>query len=224
MEIISSHDFYAFCNRSDLTLLKRTYKKPKLFESKSDEMIKIFYPRRKFISSNQYKPYALRFRNNAEQLRTLGFITPTIKTLQYCPDLNTYIISYDKLPGVDFRVFSQNNKGIIHTLAAFIAKLHQKGIFFRSIHLENLLRLNNGDIALLDIVDIQFKKRAISSYLRFRNLKHLFQIKEDKQFWTHVNTAEFLKNYFKFAELSYFKRKIISFFLRISCPHIHGIR
>ena len=210
MEIISSHDFNALCNRRDLTLMKMTYKRPKLFESEAGEIIKIFYPRKKRFSSDRYKPYALRFCKNAEALQLRGFITPRINTLQYCPDLNVYVLAYTKLPGVDLRVFSTDNTAVIADVAEFIAKLHRHGIFFRAIHLENLLRLNNGDLALLDIVDIQFKKRAIPVYLRFRNLKHLFCVKEDRPFWANYGIANFLKIYFKSAGLSYWQRKVLS--------------
>ena len=213
METISSHDFYAFCERRDLTLLKTTYNRPKLFESKSGEIIKIFYPRKKLLSSNRYNPYALRFCNNALQLKKRGFITPEIQYVKHCPELNLHLISYQKLPGTDIRIYSMENKDIIEKVALFVAELHKKGIFFRSIHLENLLRLTNGNIALLDIVDIQFKKQEISSYLRYRNLKHLFKVKEDQAFWANYGIAHFLKIYFQQANISFIKRKIFSFLL-----------
>lgn len=213
METISSQDFYAFCKRSDLTLLKTTYDRPKLFESKNGEIIKIFYPRKKLLSSNRYKPYALRFCTNAEELKTRGVITPEIRSVKYCQDLNVYIITYQKLPGIDARVFSSENINIIPNIAAFIAELHQKGIFFRSIHLENLLCLTDNQLALLDIVDMQFKNRAISLYLRFRNLKHLFKIKEDQAFWANYGIAQFLKIYFQHAKISFIKRKLLTFLL-----------
>jgi hypothetical protein len=212
MEIISSHEFDAFCHRDDLTLLKSTYNRPKLFESVQGDIVKIFYPRKKRFSSNKFKPYAIRFHTNAKRLQSLGFQTPIIKTMMHCPELNTYILSYKKLPGVDLRVLTTRGqpKELIDSIASFIVNLHTKGIFFRSVHLENLLQLNSGDFALLDIVDVQFKRRPLSLFLRYRNLKHMFQIKDDVLFWSQLSIADFLKSYFKFANLPFFKKTVLT--------------
>lgn len=212
MEIISSHEFNAFCNRSDLTLLKTTYNRPKLFESTQGDIVKVFYPRKKRFSSNKYKPYAIRFHTNAKRLQSLGFVTPIIKNMQHCPELNTYTISYEKIPGVDVRVLTTDGQRpeIMESVAAYIANLHEKGIFFRSVHLENLLHLNNGDFALLDIVDVQFKRPSLSIYLRYRNLKHMFQVEDDKLYWSNYGIANFLKSYFQYAKLSFVKKKVLS--------------
>lgn len=210
MDIISSHEFQTLCNRSNISLLKTTYNRPKLFETDNGEMIKVFYPRKKRLSSDKFKPYAMRFCNNAERLRSFGFKTLVIKNIQFCPDLNTYIITYPKLPGVDARVLAKSDRSIINDIASLLADLHNNGIFFRSIHLENILCQSKGKLALIDIVDVQFKKNSLSTYLRFRNLKHLFLVKDDKKFWENYGIENFLKSYFKFSRLPYFSRMILS--------------
>ena len=139
MEIITSQTFHAFCQNKNSILLKTTYDRPKLLETSDGFMIKIFYPRKKRFSSDQFKPYAIRFYNNAEKLRAGGFHAPEIHSIYYCPDLNTYLLTYQKMEGEDTRVLA--NKGhheIIPDVAAYNA-LFMKRCIFRSMHLENLL-------------------------------------------------------------------------------------
>lgn len=206
MNRITKDEFYAICHQPNNILLKTTYDRPKMFETIDGMMIKVFYPRKKRYSSNTLKPYAIRFYQNAERLRTLGFNTPIIHSFQHCPELNTYVITYHKLKGNDARVLSQHNHALIHDVAAYIARLHDQGIFFRSLHLENLLYQSDGHFALLDIVDVQFKKNSLPFYLRYRNLKHMFRIADDRDFWNQFGVQHFLESYFKHTSLSFFSK------------------
>lgn len=211
MQVISSHEFYSLLNKPNIKQLKTTYNRPKLLETQDNEIIKIFYPRKKLISSNAYKPYALRFASNAKQLRDLGFETPIINNIQHCPELNTYVLTYKRLQGIDTRVLANNqHPDIINQVARFIAELHNKGVFFRSIHLENLLYQDNGHFALLDIVDVQFNNKPLATYMRFRNLKHFLLIKDDRLFWKNYGVNQFLDSYFQFSKISYISKKILS--------------
>lgn len=215
MVIISKHEFHTFCTRSNLKLLKFNINGPKIFETDDNEIIKVFYPRKKWLSSDRFIPYAKRFCDNAERLRNRGFKTLNITKVQYCRDLQTYIITYQKLSGVDARIVAQNDHSIVDNVASLLADLHNKGIFFRSIHLENILSQDDGKLALLDIVDVKFKNNPLSTYLRFRNLKHLFLIEDDKKFWEDYGIDNFLKAYFKYTHLSSFSKKMMLSGLKI---------
>lgn len=214
MDIISAHQLNDICNQKDNKVVQTICNKPKVLETKTGEMIKLFYPRKKRLSSNSYKPYALRFCNNARQLRSLNFTAPDIKKIQYCPDLMTHVVYYEKLTGetMDTCPAIKTQENII-PIVAFIAKLHSKGVFFRSIHLSNLLYNADGNFALIDISDVKFTKKSLPLYLRYRNLKHVLLYKEDQNFWNNFGVNNFLHHYFKFSNSSFFARKILTFLL-----------
>ena len=202
MEIITSEDFHHICFQKDSTLLKTTYDRPKLLETPAGEMVKIFYPRRKRFSSNSFKPYAIRFKANANRLRQLGFAAPHVENIKFCPDLRTYILIYQKIPGENARILANQNMDIIAAVAKYLVELHHQGIFFRSLHLENLLYQETEEFLLLDIVDVKFKKNPLNIFFRYRNLKHMFFIEDDATFWQSYGIEKFVEQYLKLAKLS----------------------
>ena len=214
MDIISADQFNDICNQKDSKVVQTICGKPKVLETESGEMVKLFYPRKKRVSSNSYKPYAVRFCNNARLLRSLDFIAPDIKKIQYCPELITHVVYYGKLAGetMDVCPAIKTPESII-PIVAFVARLHNKGVFFRSIHLSNLLYNANGDFALIDISDVKFTKKSLPLYLRYRNLKHVLLYKEDQNIWKNFGVNKFLHYYFKFSNSSFFTRKILTFLL-----------
>lgn len=216
MQLITPTEFHTICHQPENILLKTTYDRPKMFETPDGMIIKVFYPRKKRYSSNSLKPYALRFCQNAERLRSLGFNTPIIHSIQHCAELHTYVIAYKKLHGQDARVLAQQDRTIIDKVAAYIGDLHNQGIFFRSLHLENLL-YDYKTFSLLDIVDVQFKKKSLSFFLRYRNLKHMFRILDDRKFWKQFGIKPFLDIYFKNTNISVLSKKCLSTLLIQSC-------
>ena len=126
----------------------------KVLDSKKGEMIKLFR-RKRFFSSALFKPYAVRFVNNAELLARLNIPTITVNRLLWCADIKRHIVIYKRLEGELFREVLSNQTGHIEDLyqkfAAFIAELHDKGVYFRSAHLKNILLLPNGEFGLIDI-------------------------------------------------------------------------
>jgi tRNA A-37 threonylcarbamoyl transferase component Bud32 len=211
MIIISINDFQTLVTNPTYLKIKTSFDRPKLLEAPDGRMIKIFYPRKKKISSNQFKPYALRFCQNSEKLTALGFIAPKIDEIKYCPELNIYILAYQKIPGENTRILTQQNSSVfLRDIAKFVARLHQQGVFFRGIHLENLLYHPAMHFVLLDIVDVKINKTALNIFVRYRNLKHLFKTEDDKEFWSKGNKLMFLTEYFTNSKISNFSKKILS--------------
>ncbi|HAH96163.1 MAG TPA: toluene tolerance protein, partial [Firmicutes bacterium] len=62
---------------------------------------------------------------------------------------------------------------LLPALAKFIRTLHERGIYFRSLHLGNIIQLTQERFGLIDILDLQFKGRKINRWLVQRNLRHL---------------------------------------------------
>lgn len=61
----------------------------------------------------------------------------------------------------------------------FVTGLHQKGIYFRSLHLGNIVRMTSGQLGLIDVADMTLKRRALGQMARRRNMKHMLRYAED---------------------------------------------
>lgn len=211
MEIISNREFYDICNDSNTKTIKfGKVDQPKVYE-KDNTIIKLFYPKKSLLSSDRIKPRAIRFYNNVKSLYSQGYDVPRITKLQFCPDLRMYLIHYNKIQGGDVRSLARHGKlDLINNVADLLADLHKNGIFFRSIHLENLLYQPDGKMALIDITDVRFGSRPLPLYLRYRNIKHLLLHRDDRDLWQAFGAKNFLDVYFKSAALSGFSRKLLS--------------
>ena len=155
----------------------------KVLDTKKGEMIKLFRLKR-FLSSALLNPYAVRFVRNAEQLNTLGITTITINQLLWCRSIKRHIVVYQRLEGELLRDVlndpAKDTVDIFRQFGAFVAQLHQKGVYFRSAHLKNILVLPNGGFGLIDISDMQIKRSSLNTSLRQRNFEHILRYQEDK--------------------------------------------
>lgn len=211
MEIITAETFKTYCQNPNFRHLEVKEDMPKVLEAGPDQIIKIFYPRSRKWSSSRYRPHALRFCRNVKKLAELNIAAPSVQKIQYCKELNTYLVLYQKLHGESvYQSIKAGNKQLMHHTIRFVSHLHDKGIYFRGLHLTNLLLLDNNQIALLDVVDMQFKNKPLSLLARYRNLKHLFFHRMDHQFWLQINREELLKSYIANSSLSLISKKIFS--------------
>ena len=133
--------------RDGARLLERDYRGEKVLLTPDNHIIKLFYPRRRFTSARIYS-YAHRFCNNARKLREKGIITVRCDQLWYDRSNRRHLITYPALPGTTLRSRlgeTGNPVDYLDKLAGYLVTLHTRGILFRSIHLGNILVLENGD-------------------------------------------------------------------------------
>jgi len=176
----------------------------KVLDTKKGEMIKLFR-RKRLFSTALFNPYAVRFVNNAKQLRALSIPTIIINRLLWCADIKRHIVIYQRLDGELLRDVlsektSDNNK-TFQKFAEFIAQLHQSGVYFRSAHWRNILVQPNGELALIDISDMQINTKPLSLALRKRNFEHILRYQEDKDLMSS-QLEDFLSTYANVSELS----------------------
>lgn len=216
MDIISSQEFNDLCQDDNIKTIKfGKIDQPKVFEKNGDTIIKLFYPKKSRLSSDRIWPRAMRFYRNMKTLQHHGYDAPIVTKVQFCPDLKIYLMHYPKIQGNDVRNLAKNGKlNIIHHVAQLVADLHTNGIFFRSIHLENLLYKPDGKFALLDVTDVRFRKKALNFYSRYRNIKHLLLEPNDRDLWQAFGINNFMHEYFKLAELPKYSRAIISYLIK----------
>lgn len=149
----------------------------KVLETPDNRIIKIFRLKR-LLSTAYFIPYALRFKWNANRLKKKGFETVTVDKIVYCREKQRHVVSYQKIPGQPIKYFLEKNKDdkvLINKLIAYIALLHDKGIYFRSLHFGNIIVKPNGEFALIDISDLKFFPFNLTTNLRIRNWKHMLK-------------------------------------------------
>jgi tRNA A-37 threonylcarbamoyl transferase component Bud32 len=100
---------------------------------------------------------------------------------------------YERLAGDLLRDILNQSSDVaektFHKFGIFIAQLHDKGVYFRSAHLKNILVLPNKGLGLIDISDMQIKRNSLDMTLRQRNFEHILRYQEDKDLMTqHLDT------------------------------------
>lgn len=176
----------------------------KVLDTRQGEIIKLFR-RKRFFSTALLKPYAVRFVDNAQQLDALGIPTVKINRLLWCHSIKRHLVVYQRLDGLLLRdVLSDstlNSDALFRQFGSFIAKLHNKGVYFRSAHLKNILVCPNGEFALIDISDMQIKKKALKLALRIRNFQHILRYQTDKDL-LKKHTEPFFSAYLEASPLN----------------------
>lgn len=150
---------------------------PKVVKLGSGLFLKIFHTRRHPLLS-RLQPAARRFTLNSKRLLSLGIPAP--KVIEYCwldRQAGLSACLYQPLPGQSieqlYRQSPEKAHNLLPALAAFIRQLHCTGVYFRSLHLGNILLMPDGSHGLIDFLDLKFKRRSLSQWLIKRNFRHL---------------------------------------------------
>lgn len=158
-------------------VLEKDARGPKVVALADGLFLKVFYTRRYPVLA-RLQPAARRFAQNAERLRQLGIQAPEVIELFWL-DRRAGLSAclYRPLPGQSIEQLycqaPQQAEDILPPLANFIRQLHLHGIYFRSLHLGNILLLPDNHYGLIDILDLQFKRGALNRWLIQRNFQHL---------------------------------------------------
>lgn len=183
-------------------VLERDARGPKVVHLSNGLFLKIFHTR-KAIPLARLMPPAQRFARNAELLHRLGIAAPEImETLWIDRSKGLSGCLYRPLAGQSLeQLLRQDAKQLellLPALAQFILELHAKRLYFRSLHLGNILRVSDSEFGLIDFLDLRQKTlplsrwqvqrnfRHLDNYLRRRRLTH-FPIKTLEQlYWNHA--------------------------------------
>jgi len=175
MRIVTAQELESWLASS--LILEKDARGPKVAALANGLFLKIFHTRRHPILA-RLQPAAKRFACNAERLQKLGIQTPELVELLWLDrreGLSACL--YRPLPGQSIEQLycqdAQKTYELLPSLAAFIRELHRLGIYFRSLHLGNILLLPDGQYGLIDILDLQCKKRPLNAWLVQRNFQHL---------------------------------------------------
>ena len=171
---------------------------PKVLRLEDGSFLKLFRPRR-WYTSGSFNPYSERFASNSEQLRTLGIPTPHILGLYRLSDASS-AVAYTPLPGLTLRQALQSldsslRESLVERFGRFMAQLHERGVYFRSLHLGNVLLMDDGEFALIDVADLRIYPSSLRHALRQRNLRHMQRYPQDRSWLFETHFEQLLKGY-----------------------------
>ncbi|WP_454862851.1 O-antigen ligase family protein [Pseudomonas hormoni] len=172
---------------------------PKVLRLADDSFLKLFRPRR-WYTSGSFNAYSERFAVNSERLRNMGFPTPQILDL-YRLDDGGSAVHYTPLPGNTLRQVLQAitapdvRQALVERFGKFMAQLHEQGVYFRSLHLGNVLVLEDGEFGLIDVADLRIYPSSLSLSLRQRNLRHMQRYTVDRRWLFEDHFQALLQGY-----------------------------
>lgn len=163
------------------------------------DFLKLFR-RKRLFSSALWSPPAHRFADNARRLVQLGIPAPPIIETFLVPSRQLNGVHYQPLPGLTLRDYWRTLEPAqrdteIERFGQFIGQLHQLGVYFRSLHLGNVLQLPKGPFGLIDLSDMKIENGPLAASKCRRNLQHMLRYEEDIQWLTAEHRSALLKGY-----------------------------
>ncbi len=167
---------------ADGSLIEEDGNGPKVIGLKNDRYFKAFY-HKSWFSGSHFVSRANKFARNARALQQKGITTVSIEDVFKLKNPTRHCVVYQGVPGITLRQALQDSPrdaSLCQQVGNYIAELHAKGIMFRSLHLGNVIVMPNQALALIDISDMQIKRKALSRWERERNFLHVLRYREDK--------------------------------------------
>ena len=210
--------------RAKAQVLTRDNYGDKVLALESGNIFKLFRIKQAWSSATLY-PYSYRFIRNARKISKLGIATITPLKHYKIPSIERTAVRYLPLEGPTLRELGGSTgelgEGVISATANFIALLHGKGIFFRSVHLGNIVQLSNGDLGLIDVSDMFFQSRPLSKAKRLRNFNHILRYLKDLKLLQCDKNTLFFDHYFSASKIKN-KKSFQQGFNHLKCSHLEN--
>ncbi|WP_278406052.1 bifunctional O-antigen ligase/aminoglycoside phosphotransferase family protein [Pseudomonas rhodesiae] len=196
VQSLKTETFEQLC--SDAHVIEADGLGPKVLRLADGHFLKVFRPRR-WYTSGSFNPYSERFASNAEQLRAMGIPTPQILGVYGLSDGSSAVI-YSPLSGLTLRQALQSldsslRESLIERFGQFMAQLHERGVYFRSLHQGNVLLMDDGEFGLIDIADLRIFPSPLRNALRQRNLRHMQRYPQDRAWLFETHFEQLAKGY-----------------------------
>ncbi|QRJ65643.1 toluene tolerance protein [Azospira restricta] len=152
----------------------------------ADGSILKLFRRRRVISSAALYPYARRFANNAAALARLGIPVPQVIEVLRIPSIERDAVRYAPLAGKTLRELLRGGlapareRELKAAFTRFVVGLHDQGVYFRSLHLGNVVCTPEGRLGLIDFADLRIHPWSLGKYLRARNLRRMQGLDEER--------------------------------------------
>lgn len=151
----------------------------------ADGSIFKMFRRKRLLTSAAIFPYARRFARNALALARQGIPVPQIIAVGNIPDMARDYVHYRPLAGNTLRELAragmtdETRQALRRQLTRFIIQLHDLGIYFRSLHIGNVVVTPDGRFGLIDFADLRIYPWSLGRYLRRRNMQRMLGIADE---------------------------------------------
>ncbi|MDR1351460.1 MAG: lipopolysaccharide kinase InaA family protein [Zoogloeaceae bacterium] len=188
--------------RAGATVLEADSFGDKVLRLADGAILKLFR-RKRLFSSALFHPYARSFVDNIRGLRARGIECPQVINAYHIADIARDAVHYRPLAGETLRrIIAASTPEAPHSraelaqrLGKFVARLHEDGVYFRSLHLGNVVLTPAGELGLIDISDLRFRHPPLRASLRQRNFRHLLRAANDRDWLMQDDGAAFCAGY-----------------------------
>ena len=159
----------------------------------ADGTIFKLFRRRRVISSAALFPYARRFAHNAAVLAGLGIPVPQVIEVFRIPSIERDAVHYRPLAGRTLRemaragLSAERERELKAMFTGFVIGMHDKGIYFRSLHLGNVVCTPDDRLGLIDFSDLRIHPWSLGRYMRARNMRRMQGLEEETG-WLDLDT------------------------------------
>ena len=170
---LTNHELAAMV--SSASILEQDSYGPKVYQLQDGNILKLFR-RKRLLSSALLRPHSLRFCQNARALKKIGIQTVDPIRIYRLEDASWTAVLYGPLAGKTISQLIREQpllwSRLKPRLATFIGMLHYHGVYFRSLHLGNIVVTPDDRLGLIDISDLQFRHAPLGRRLIRRNQEH----------------------------------------------------
>jgi SAM-dependent methyltransferase/tRNA A-37 threonylcarbamoyl transferase component Bud32 len=169
-----------------------------------DGRIAKFFRLKRIMSSALLWPYAKRFVRGARILKKNNIPTVNVTDLYKVISIKRDMVVYQPLEGESLRDLIREKKNahkLVSDFASFFAGLHDKGIYFRAIHFNNVFITSKGEFGLIDISDLYYSFMPLTISKRVRNFKPFFHYDGDRKAIQLFSIDKFLDIYVKNSKI-----------------------
>ncbi len=182
LKILDHEGFLAL--REGATVLEADFYGEKVLALADGRILKLFR-RKRLITSAAWYPYAQRFADNCQGLAKRGIPCPEVLEVYRVPSISRDAVLYSPLAGKTIRQLIEAGMSeetalkLRSAVVSFINHLQGLGIYFRSLHLGNIVLTPSGTLGLIDVADMNLRKKSLGTIARMRNRKHLHRYQKD---------------------------------------------
>lgn len=179
---LKQHEYLAM--REGAEVLERDPHGDKVLRLADGTILKLFR-RKRLLSSAALYPYARRFAANAAALARIGVAVPEVIEVYRIAELARDVVHYRPLPGVTLRELARRGlepaqqQRLKDALTRLVIHLHEHGVYFRSLHIGNVVCTPDGRLGLIDFSDLRIHPWPLGRYLRARNMRRMQGIADE---------------------------------------------
>lgn len=168
----------------------------KVAQLSDGSILKIFRVKR-FWSGAQVYSYARRFCRNVTRLHERHIPVPQVINIYHIPATNLSAVRYIPLSGKTIKELMKSGQidtKLAYKVGQFIAQIHALGIYFRGLHVGNIVLTPSGELGLIDVSELSIYWR-LSRYRRLRNFARFWRSKEDRHAFGNTNADAMVHGY-----------------------------